>query len=77
MGGKQSKESTLDKLQDSRDAMKDRDEYHLSKAGGNTKLEYVPRQDSVSSTQNSNGKPATPSAAANNIPKRPSIQCSE
>lgn len=44
MGGKSSKEvNHFDQLQDSRDAMKLRDQHHLEKIGSTQKLEFVPR----------------------------------
>jgi hypothetical protein len=45
MGGQPSKVNRLDTLQDSRDAMRIKDENHLAKEGSNKKLEYVPRDE--------------------------------
>lgn len=46
MGGQPSKENNrLDTLQDSRDAMRTKDEKNLAKEGSNKKIEYVPRDE--------------------------------
>ena len=70
MGGQQSKENNLDKLQDSRDAMKTRDENHMQKNGKEGNLEFVPRQADLI-------PPKQAHVTTNAIKKRPSIQCTE
>ena len=77
MGGQPSKENNFDQLEDSRDAMRHRDENHLAKEGKDKDIGYVPRRgDSVmkqTNPTNSKGK----TAVNTNMVKRPSIQCSE
>jgi hypothetical protein len=72
MGGKPSKESALDKLQDSRDAMKTRDMQHLAKEGVDTNIEYVPRQGPAPVKQNDGSN-----SNKSQMRKTPSIQCTE
>ena len=46
MGGQPSKENNrFDTLQDSRDAMRKKDEKNLAKEGSNKKIEYIPREE--------------------------------
>ncbi len=74
MGGQPSKENNLDKLQDSRDAMKSRDENHLAKEGKDKNIGFVPRRETAI-TQNNATKATT--KPVTNVKKKPSIQCSE
>mmetsp|Transcript_10154 Transcript_10154/g.12819 ORF Transcript_10154/g.12819 Transcript_10154/m.12819 type:complete len:80 (+) Transcript_10154:196-435(+) len=78
MGGQQSKENNLDKLQDSRDAMRHRDENHLAKAGKSTDISYIPRREgegegeAIVEKKNSTNATTKPM-----MKKKPSIVCSE
>ena len=84
MGGQQSKDnSTLDQLQDSRDAMKKRDEHHLEKNGKQGNVCYVPRHSAappepMSSRTVNSANSTSSTVSSSSMPKQRSpIQCIE
>ncbi len=75
MGANQTKEANhFDQLQDSRDAMKTRDENHMKKVGKDGTIEFVPGQENMPHIQKDN---QDLNKNIGMVKPMPSIQCTE